>query len=258
MNNSVPGSLKKFFDEHPRVAIAFSGGTDSSYLLYAAAKCGAEFTAYTVESPFRSPIERDNAEKTATIIGIEVSIIKADPLSVPAITSNGADRCYQCKKVVFGLIRSKASEDGYDCIIDACNASDDPSQRPGMKALEEMGVLSPLREAGLTKAEIRRLSEIAGLPTWNVPSDSCLATRIPTGHTITAADLEKVACTEKELRKLGLSGFRVRAHSDNVAVIEIPKSQNALFEDVYDRVDEIMKVRFDSFTLKERIAPREN
>lgn len=258
MTGCVPDSLKAFFSENPRIAIAFSGGTDSSYLVYAAKECGADFTAYSVETSFRSPVERGNADAVASALGIPVTVIQADPLSVPEIMENPPDRCYLCKKTVFNHIRERSMKDGYTCIADASNASDDPSQRPGMRALEEMGVLSPLRSAGLTKSDIRRLSKEAGLPTWNVPSDSCLATRIRTGRRITEDDLCRISRTESGLRDAGLSGIRVRVVSDDESVLEVPDSQMSVLKGNYEKVSRIMDASFASFTISERIAPPED
>ena len=131
-------------------------------------------------------------------------MIDIDTLSFSEVAANTPDRCYLCKKNVFTPIKEISESDGRLRVIDATNASDDPSSRPGMRALRELGVVSPLRECGLTKPTVRMLSKEAGLDNWNVPSNSCLATRIPTGTRITADALEQVERTEMKLRAFGL------------------------------------------------------
>ena len=202
--------LKAFFEENPKLALAFSGGVDSAYLLYAAVSFGADVKAYYVKTPFQPEFEYADALRLANQLGAEMVTIHLDVLSDHAITENPKNRCYFCKKRIFNAILVQAKADGYSLIIDGTNASDDAADRPGMAALKELEVRSPLREVGLTKGEIRSLSKDAGLFTHDKPAYACLATRIPTGTPITA---EKLAITEQNecfLRSLGFQDFRIR------------------------------------------------
>ena len=156
-------TLKEYFTAHPRAGIAFSGGVDSSYLLSQAVKYAEKTRAYYVKSAFQPQFELDAAKKLAEELGADMRIIELDVLADPVVASNPPDRCYYCKKVIFGAIAGAAAEDGFTVLMDGTNASDDAGDRPGMKALKEMSVLSPLRDCGLTKAEIRRLSKEEGL-----------------------------------------------------------------------------------------------
>ncbi len=220
-------TLDCFFAENNKVAVAFSGGVDSAYLLYAALKAGADATAYYVKSAFQPQFEYDDAVTIAESIGAKLRVIDIDVLSSPVIVQNPKDRCYYCKKMIMGAIRKAADEDGYPLIIDGTNASDDISDRPGVRALEEYGVRSPLRECSITKAEVRTRSNDAGLFTWNKPAYACLATRIPSGETIDAGKLDATEKAERFLASLGFSDFRIRMSEDK-ARIQINKEQFAL------------------------------
>ena len=202
--------LKQFFTEHPKCALAFSGGVDSAYLLYAAKKAGAEVRAYYVKAAFQPEFEFQDAIRLAEEIGADMKVLHVDVLSDDTVRKNPKDRCYYCKKQIFGNILAAAKADGFIVILDGTNASDDASDRPGMKALLEMQVLSPLRLSGLTKADIRALSKKAGLFTWNKPAYACLATRIPTGEEITEEKLLATERSEEFLMKRGFTDFRVR------------------------------------------------
>ena len=206
--------LAAFFQKYPKVAIAFSGGVDSAYLLYAAITYGAEVRAYYVKSAFQPQFEFDDAKKLSQFLHADLHILEVDILSDLSITQNPANRCYYCKKKLFEKILIAAKTDGFTVLLDGTNASDDSDDRPGMKALSELHVLSPLRICGLTKEVIRQRSKEAGLFTWNKPAYACLATRIPTGTPITHAKLEKTEHAENYLTKLGFSNFRVRQVED--------------------------------------------
>ena len=183
--------LERFFAENPCAAVAFSGGADSAYLLYAAVKAGANVKAYYVKTAFQPQFELEDAKKLAGELGTPMQVLPLDILCDQAVTANPPDRCYHCKKRIFSAIRAAAAQDGFSVLLDGTNASDDAGDRPGIRALKELSVRSPLREAGLTKAEIRRLSKEAGLFTHDKPAYACLATRIPTGETITAEKLRR-------------------------------------------------------------------
>ena len=174
-------TLQDFFKQNKNVALAFSGGVDSAYLLYAATAAGCDIHAYYVKSAFQPQFELEDAKSLALELGAKMTVLELDVLSDSVITDNPANRCYHCKKKIFGTILEAAKKDGYELLIDGNNASDDASDRPGMKAVQELNVHSPLRECGMTKEKIRRLSKEAGLITWNKPAYACLATRIPAG-----------------------------------------------------------------------------
>jgi len=219
-------TVKEYFEVNNKVAVAFSGGVDSAYLLYAAVKAGADVRAYYVKSAFQPAFEYEDARKLADQINCALSVIEADVLSDERVKANPPDRCYYCKQHIMSAITEAAESDGYDVVCDGTNASDDADDRPGFKALKEYGIRSPLRECGLTKADIRKASREAGLPTWNKPAYACLATRILTGEIITK---EKLLITEKAesiMHDMGFRDFRVRMRGEN-ALIQLTESQLA-------------------------------
>ena len=203
-------TLFEFFKFHPKAAMGFSGGVDSSYLLYAGRRAGADIKPYFVKTVFQPEFELADARCLAKELGTELELIEADILAVPHVANNPAERCYYCKSALFGALKERAKKDGYDLILDGTNASDEVSDRPGIRALKELGVLSPLRECGLTKDKIRRLSREAGLFTWDKPAYACLATRVPPGEKITQNLLSRIEGAEREISSLGFSDFRVR------------------------------------------------
>lgn len=207
-------TLEQFFNDNPKVALAFSGGVDSAFLLYAAIKYKADVCAYYVKSDFQPQFELDDAKRLAKELNANMKIINIDVLSNEAIAANPSNRCYYCKRVIFGTILEQAAADGYTVILDGTNASDDEGDRPGMVALRELQVKSPLRECGLTKDRIRELSKEAGLFTWDKPAYACLATRIATGETITGEKLRATENAESFLFDLGFTDFRVRRIKD--------------------------------------------
>ena len=234
-------TLQEFFAENPRAAIAFSGGVDSSYLLYAAVQCGADVHAYFAKTAFQPQFELDDARRLAEELRAPMTVIALSVLPCAEIAANPPERCYLCKKLIFGAIVREAERDGFSLIIDGTNASDDEGDRPGMRALREMRVRSPLREAGLTKAEIRRLSAEAGLFTWDKPAYACLATRVPTGTPIDAETLRRVEGAEAALSSLGFTDLRVRVFH-GAARVQLPESQ-------------IMGAAARHFEIKSALAP---
>lgn len=207
-------TLNEFFLKTPRAAVAFSGGTDSSYLLYAACAAGADIRAYYVKTPFQPQFELDDAIRLAEEVKADLTIIEFDILTEESIAENPKNRCYHCKRRIFEKIQKQALLDGYSILIDGTNASDDVNDRPGMRAIEELSVKSPLRICGLTKDKIRVLSKEAGLFTWDKPAYACLATRIPEGSVITRDMLLRLEQAENALRELGFTDFRIRLYHD--------------------------------------------
>lgn len=217
-------SLQMFFEQNPKAALAFSGGVDSSYLLYAAAQYGADVRPYFFHTPFQPAFELEDAKRVAAFTGIELTIIEYNILSIPEVQANPSNRCYYCKTALFTELQKRAAQDGYTLLLDGTNASDDASDRPGMRALRELSVRSPLRECGLTKQDVRNLSREVGLFTWEKPSYACLATRIPSGTALTRDMLHRVEFAEQALFDLGFSNLRVRVFHD-AARIQIPEQQ---------------------------------
>ena len=217
-------TLEQFFQENPRCALGFSGGVDSAYLLYAGVKAGADIRPYFIKTAFQPAFELADARKLAEGLGAEVTVLELDALADPKVAANPADRCYFCKQNLFRTLKERAIADGYPVLLDGTNASDEAGDRPGMRALTELSVRSPLWECGLTKAEIRARSREAGLFTWDKPAYACLATRVPAGEAITAETLARVEGAEDTLFRLGYTDFRVRVfHS--AARIQLPRGQ---------------------------------
>ena len=218
--------LKGFFEENKKLAVAFSGGVDSAYLLAEALRCGADVKAYYVKSRFQPEFERNDARRIASHLGAKYEELGLDVLSDEAVAANPADRCYHCKRRIMGVITEAAKADGYDIVCDGSNASDDASDRPGTKALAELSIRSPLRECSITKDEIRRKARDLGLDVWDKPAYACLATRIATGEPINE---EKLRITEKAegiLHDMGFRDFRVRMRG-NDALVQIQADQHA-------------------------------
>ena len=241
-------TLEAFFKENPKTALAFSGGVDSSYLLYAAMQAGAEVRAYYVKTAFQPEFEYEDAMRLTKQLGAEVTVLRLDALCDPQVAANPANRCYYCKQNIFGSIWRAARADGFSVLLDGTNASDQADDRPGMKALRELKVRSPLREAGLTKAMIREESRLAGLFTWDKPAYACLATRIPTGETITEEKLTRTEWAESYLMGLGFSDLRVRLLG-SCARVQLPKEQQEAFLDRREEILAVLKTRYSGVLL---------
>ena len=231
-------TLEQFFKEIPKAAIAFSGGTDSAFLLWAAGKYGCEVQAYYVNTVFQPAFELEDAVRITEELQVPMTVVETEILEVPEVRENGPRRCYYCKKGLFTALWKKAREDGYQVLLDGTNASDDAKDRPGMKALRELEVRSPLKECGITKSEVRRMSREAGLFTWEKPAYACLATRVPEGVKISEEQLWKVECAEKGLAEIGFTDFRVRLLEGN-ARLQVTEAQMPL---VMEKKDEILRV----------------
>lgn len=204
------------------LAIAFSGGVDSSFLLYAAREAlGSDnIIALTARSAFIPGRELREAEELCRGFGVRQLSLELEPLSVEEIRKNPRERCYYCKKMIFGQMLKEAEAEGFKPLCDGSNKDDEMDFRPGMRALEELGILSPLREAGLTKDEIRELSRSFGLATAEKPSFACLASRVPYGEELSLEKLGIIEGAEELLAGLGFRQYRVRLHG-SLARIEL-------------------------------------
>lgn len=204
-----------------KVAVAFSGGVDSALLLAVAHEVlGANAIAITAVSRVIPIREQDEAREFCTQKGIQQYIYSFDELQIPGFSSNNSDRCYHCKKALFTDLLSLTKGLGAFTLVEGSNTDDLKDYRPGLRALQELQVVSPLRDAGLSKAEIRYLAHEFGLKEWNKPSYACLASRFVYGEAITASKLSMVEKAEQLLYDLGLRQFRVRVHG-NMARIEV-------------------------------------
>lgn len=211
------------------VAVAFSGGVDSTLLL-AAAREALGVRAVAVTARLASVPERElrAAEELCAALGAEQVVLEVDAMSIPAFRENARDRCYHCKRAIFGEFLRVAREQGLAAVVEGSNLDDEGDYRPGMIAIRELGVRSPLREAGLAKAEIRALSRALGLPTWDKPSMACLASRFAYGEAITAERISMVERAEERLRALGFRQYRVRVHGELARVELLPEEFDKL------------------------------
>jgi uncharacterized protein len=213
--------LKEDLKKMERVIIAFSGGVDSTFLLRAASEAGLHHVLAVTGVSESLPLdELAFTRKMAAMLNIEHREITTDELKNNKYADNPPDRCYYCKKELFGKLKAIAEKEHFSHVLDGSNADDEHDWRPGTRAAREEGVHSPLRDAGLTKDDIRKLSRRFDLPTWDKPATPCLSSRFPYGEKITAEGLGKVYKAEQFIRQFGIRELRVRNHSD-VARIEM-------------------------------------
>jgi uncharacterized protein len=219
--------LKERLNQFSSAVIAFSGGVDSTFLARVAKDVyGDKLLLITATSSTYPFYELDEARSLATLLNINHRIIVSEEIDIPGYSDNPPDRCYYCKSELFGKIKFIADSEGFEAVLDGSNSDDLRDFRPGMRAKQEKGVISPLAETGFTKSDIRILSAKYNLPTASKQSYACLASRFPYGEKITKPKLDRLAIAEFEVRKLGFSQFRIRSH-DNLARFEfIPDEMN--------------------------------
>ncbi len=227
------------------VAVAFSGGVDSTFLLYAARDAlGENVLAVTASSASFPAREYNEASKYCEELGIRHRTFASEELEIEGFSQNPVNRCYLCKRELFTKMMEIADEEGIKELVEGSNLDDNGDYRPGLRAIEELGIKSPLRETGFTKEEIRTLSNRLGLPTWNKPSFACLASRFPYGEEITKEKLEMIDKAEQFLIDKGFSQLRVRIHG-SVARIELMPDDFPVFmedemrKEVYSRFRQI-------------------
>ncbi len=230
--------LRKLLKSFGSAFIAFSGGVDSTFLLKVAhEELGEKVVAVTVVSPLIPKKEALDAANFCKKENVRHFVLELDPLKIPGFKENPENRCYICKKEIFNKIKDLASENGIFTVCDGSNADDTGDYRPGMQAIHELGIKSPLLECGLTKNEIRILSKEMDLPSWNKPSAACLASRFVYGEEITEKKLKMVEKAEDFLHEKGFSQQRVRIHGENLARIEVMPEDFEKILEVKDKID---------------------
>jgi len=236
--------LLDWFKDKKGVLVAFSGGVDSTLVAYAAKTAlGNKALAVTANSPLLPPGELEEAEKLAKLIGIRHKIVEVNELENEHLVENPPNRCYYCKKELMGTLLKIASEERLEVVVDGTNADDIQSYRPGIKALRELGIRSPLAEVGLRKDDVRAISRMLGLPTADKPPVACLASRFPYGRKITLEAVKRVGEAETIIKKLaGVKLVRVRDHGD-IARIEVAREERKklLNERLLDEISKRLK-----------------
>ena len=231
-------SLIETLKNMERVVVAFSGGIDSAFLSAAAwLALGDKMLALTIHSPVHIDEDDNAADSVAKQFGFPYQIIEHDDLEAPEFVENPVNRCYYCKRIRFSKLKEYAVEHGYPVMVEGSNADDLKADRPGAKASTELNVRSPLQEIGYHKEEIRKVSQLLGIPVWDRPSSPCLATRIPFGTQITHADLQTVARAEEILKQRGFTSIRVR-YQNPIARIEVEPHQVPFLVELREQIVE--------------------
>jgi uncharacterized protein len=219
--------LRHWFSRLENAAVAFSGGVDSTFVLAVAQKVlGKNILAFTIKTPYIPDWEIEEAIVFCRENGIDHRILNEG--IIPEIQQNPENRCYLCKRFIFSMLKKEALREGFTCLLDGSNADDSGVYRPGMAALKELEIKSPLLENGITKAEVRHFSKMLGLPTSEKPSYACLLTRLPYNYNFKTEELERIEKAERFLASLGYSASRVRNHG-NIARIELERNRIAEF-----------------------------
>ena len=246
----MPTRLKSFFAEHPRIAVAFSGGVDSALLAYLARReLGVENVLLLHASSVLLP-ECDRAFTAQfQAAGYRIQTVELDPLSLDAVRSNRKDRCYHCKKLIFGTLQAVAAAQGFPVLADGTNADDPGDYRPGLQAAAELGVLHPFLACGIGKSDIRKIAENAALPNWDLPASACLASRIPTGTALEETLLRRIGNAEKSLTELGFAGVRVRVPGNWVKLEMDPGYFAAVLEKRQEILSALQQNGFAEVTL---------
>ncbi|MFT8708777.1 MAG: ATP-dependent sacrificial sulfur transferase LarE [Sporolactobacillus sp.] len=235
--------LKKILRRYGKVAIAFSGGVDSSFLLKVASEeLGDGALALTIQSPTITDDDLQDVKAFFHNEQVNYQLITLNQLDHFDFRSNPVNRCYYCKQIEFTHMAEEAKKHGIHWIAAGINLDDQGDYRPGMRALKEIGVVSPLMEAGMTKDDIRFFSKCYHLPTWNKPASSCLASRVQYGESITETKLKKISAAEHVLKEIGLRNLRVRYHHGNIARIEVAPEERHIFFDT--AVMDLVAARF--------------
>lgn len=230
------------------ICIAFSGGVDSSLVLKVAAQTAPKVAAVYFQTTLHPAGDQNTAKKIAQEIGVPFYIIQLDEFTNPNIMKNPLDRCYQCKHMLFSLLKEWAVQHGYSICMDGTNLDDLQQYRPGIRALKELNIISPLAECHITKQDVRKMATDFGLSSSKTPSSPCLATRLPYDTLITKEKLEKIEQAERLLCQNGFSINRVRLH-DTIARIEIPQEQFSEFQHHPDLILALKQIGFDYITL---------
>ena len=238
--NKKLSKLQNIIAQYTSVVVAFSGGVDSTLLARVAKDVCKNLKLITISFSAIPEFEIAESIELAEELGLSHEIIKVDELKIPGFCENNADRCYHCKKYLYSTLKQYALENSFEAILDGTNADDINDYRPGRKALKELGIISPLKTANLSKKEIRAISKDLGLKTQSKPAYACLASRFPYGEKLTKEKLIRVGATESRIRKLGFTQFRVRSH-ENLARLEfIPKEIDKAWQN-RKQIEEICK-----------------
>ncbi|MBK1811590.1 ATP-dependent sacrificial sulfur transferase LarE [Clostridium sp. YIM B02505] len=244
--------LKDIIKEKGSAAVAFSGGVDSTFLVKVAYEVlGERLIAVTATSSTYPERELKEAIKYAKDMGVKHIIISSEELDIEGFASNPKNRCYYCKKELFTKIKNVALENGVEYVFDGSNLDDNGDYRPGMQAARELEVVSPLKQAELTKNDIRELSKELGLPTWDKPSFACLSSRFPYGHKITLPKLRMVDQAEQFLLDMGIKQVRVRHHGEIARIEVAPEEREQFFNiELMDKIgNKFKEIGFTYVTL---------
>jgi uncharacterized protein len=225
--------LKYILKSFDKILVAFSGGVDSSFLLKVCIDVLGSNNVLAVTAKTESFPEREisDAIKTANRFKAYHKIIDFDQLAIQEVSKNTPERCYFCKKALFAKLKDIASQEGIKYIVEGSNMDDIGDFRPGMKAMKELDIKSPLKDAGFKKSEIRKVACEMNIPTWDRPSFACLFSRFPYGEKVTHEKLKRVSGAEDVLRKMGLTQFRVRSHNDIARIEVLPEEIHVFFDE---------------------------